>query len=200
MNRTATFGIAALAAFASLALTGAASARTASMVTTGTTSQPIGHYEFCQRYRAACQPQRVSNAVPLTGANWKTLVEVNNAVNTSIFPREDMAIHGKADVWSYPTSEGDCEDYVLLKQYMLQQAGFPTSALLITVVLQSNGEGHAVLTVRTDKGDMILDNLADQVRPWYETEYLYLKRQSERNAGEWVGISDDRSLLVGSLR
>ena len=36
--------------------------------------------------------------------------------------------------------------------------GWPESKLLITVVRDENNEGHAVLTVRTDEGDFILDN------------------------------------------
>ena len=38
------------------------------------------------------------------------------------------------------------------------QAGWPRQALLITVVRDKKGDGHAVLTVKTDKGEFILDN------------------------------------------
>ena len=107
---------------------------------------------------------------------------------------------GVPELWSYPTTEGDCEDYALLKQYMLQRAGVPRSALLITVLRQRNGAGHAVLTVRTDQGDFVLDNLDERILAWNETDYLYLKRQSERDAGKWVAIADDRDILVGSIR
>ena len=55
--------------------------------------------------------------------------------------------------WSYPDDGyGDCEDYVLLKRRLLAARGFPESTLLITVVRDENNEGHAVLTVRTDRG------------------------------------------------
>ena len=83
---------------------------------------------------------------------------------------------------------------------MLQRTGVPRSALLITVLRQPNGAGHAVLTVRTDRGDFVLDNLNERILAWNETDYLYLKRQSERNAGEWIAIVDDRDMLVGSVR
>ncbi|EAU40487.1 Band 4.1 domain [Fulvimarina pelagi HTCC2506] len=189
-----------LTALVAVGLSQSAEARQAHMPTTSITSQPIGHYEFCHRYADRCAAQRATAPVQLTEALWNKIVEVNAAVNTSIYPREDIAIHGKPDVWSYPQVEGDCEDYVLLKQYMLEQAGVPASALLITVVLQSNGEGHAVLTLRTDRGDLVLDNLADRVSLWSETDYTYLKRQAENHAGKWVDIADDRSVLVGSLR
>lgn len=177
-----------------------AAARTATMPTTGVTSQPIGHYEFCHRYPGQCQPMGRPALVKLTSGTWSKLVAINEAVNKSIFPRTDEDMFGVAEIWSYPKTEGDCEDYALLKQYMLQRAGFPRSALLITVVRQPNGDGHAVLTVRTDKGDYILDNLQDGVLDWDRTEYRYLKRQSEKNSGKWLAIGDDRDVLVGSVR
>ncbi len=62
----------------------------------------------------------------------------------------------------------------------------PISDLLITVVRQMNGEGHAVLTVRTDRGDYVLDNLELRVKPWNETSYDYLKasgREQYRRVG-----------------
>lgn len=62
-----------------------------------------------------------------------------------------------------------------------------------------NGEGHAVLTVRTDRGDYVLDNLEPQIKPWNETSYDYLKRQSTHYTGAWVSITDDRQVLVGSI-
>ena len=58
---------------------------------------------------------------------------------------------------------GDCEDYVLLKRKMLIDAGWPREALLITVVRDRKGEGHAVLTVKTDKGELVLDNQNENV-------------------------------------
>ncbi|MGH6861936.1 MAG: transglutaminase-like cysteine peptidase, partial [Phyllobacterium sp.] len=104
-----------------------------------------------------------------------------------------------AEVWSYPTTVGDCEDYVLLKRRLLNESGIALGNLLITVVRQMNGEGHAVLTVRTDRGDLVLDNLETGIKPWSETNYDYLKRQSTRNSGAWVSINDDRQVLVGSI-
>ncbi|GGD90539.1 hypothetical protein GCM10011390_06600 [Aureimonas endophytica] len=166
----------------------------------GATSQPVGHYDFCRRYPAECDRNETVALVKLTRAAWSDIVDVNSAVNRSIFPRTDQEVYGVPEYWEYPKTEGDCEDYALLKQYMLEKAGYPRSALLITVVRQQNGDGHAVLTVRTDKGDYILDNLEDRVLDWKDTNLKFLKRQSERNSGKWNGIGDDRDLLVGSVR
>ena len=82
---------------------------------------------------------------------------------------------------------------------MLNESGIPLGDLLITVVRQMNGEGHAVLTVRTDRGDYVLDNLEQRIKPWNETNYDYLKRQAANNTGAWVSINDDRQVLVGSI-
>ncbi|MEM7069427.1 MAG: transglutaminase-like cysteine peptidase, partial [Pseudomonadota bacterium] len=97
------------------------------------------------------------------------------------------------EFWTYPTNFGDCEDYVLMKRHMLMERGWPASSLLITVVRQPNGEGHAVLTVRTDRGDFILDNLETKVKPWNETPYTYLKRQAEDHSGRWIALKDFRA-------
>ena len=63
----------------------------------------------------------------------------------------DLEHWGVVERWNYPDDGyGDCEDYVLLKRRMLMQAGWPREALLITVVRDKKGDGHAVLTVKTD--------------------------------------------------
>ena len=101
--------------------------------------------------------------IQLTRKLWAAMVDVNNAVNTMVTPRTDMEIWGKEEVWSYPDRVGDCEDYVLEKRRDLMQLGVPAGSLLITVVRQPNGDGHAVLTVRTSNGDYILDNLEPRI-------------------------------------
>jgi len=85
---------------------------------------------------------------------------------------------------------GDCEDYQLLKRRMLIEAGLPRRALRMTVVIDENGEGHAVLTVRTDRGDVILDNKSDEVLEWFRTNYRYIKRESAETMG-WVYLTLD---------
>lgn len=177
-----------------------ASANNLPMQVFGATSQPVGHYDFCQRYPAECRKNPSQAVVRLSRKAWEEIIEINASVNSSIMPRTDKEIWGTAEYWSYPTSEGDCEDFALLKQYMLERAGLPRSALLMTVVRQRNGDGHAVLTVRTDRGDFILDNLEEKVLDWKETPYRYLKRQSEENSARWVEIADDRDVLVGSVK
>ena len=151
-----------LAAAFGLAITvnTAASAAPTNLVAAGNTNPPIGHFEFCKTYPNECTALgRDSGPMELTRKRWATMLEINTRVNQSIRPDTDLNIYGVEELWSYPRSVGDCEDYVLLKRHMLMEKGFSPKDLLITVVLQPNGDGHAVLTVRTDYGDYILDNI-----------------------------------------
>ena len=101
-------------------------------------------------------------------------------VNDTIKPITDLEHWGVVERWNYPDDGyGDCEDYVLLKRRLLMQAGWPRQALLITVVRDKRGDGHAVLTVKTDKGEFILDNQNEDVLLWSETGYRFVKRQSQ---------------------
>lgn len=178
-----------------------AGASAAPMVMGGLTSQPIGHFEFCKNNPSECSISlRDNGPEKMTGALWLELGEINLAVNQAVKPMNDVDIYGKDEVWAYPNGVGDCEDYVLEKRRELAAKGVSLSNLLITVVRKSDGEGHAVLTVRTDKGDFILDNLSDNVKVWSETDYHYLKRQSSVNTGRWVSIREGQTTMVGSVR
>ncbi len=183
------------------AVSGAQAASSNFMQTGGLTSQPIGHYEFCKREPQECGiVSRDTRPLHLTNVNWQQIVRENLSVNKRIKPMTDMQLYGVEEYWAYPTWAGDCEGYVLLKQRELQRAGFPITDLLITVVRKPDGEGHAVLTVRTDRGDFILDNLNDKVVRWNATNYTYLKRQADNNTGRWVSIEAPENLRVGSVK
>ncbi len=171
------------------------------MPTGGRTTQPIGHYEFCQRLPDECKQRTASRRpVELSRTVWAEMVAVNNGVNTKVTPRTDMEIWGKPEVWSFPDKFGDCEDFALEKRRELIADGIPAGSLLITVVRQANGDGHAVLTVRTSDGDYILDNLEPRILAWQDTDYTFLKRQSVTNSGDWVSINDGRAVAVGSVK
>ncbi len=173
----------------------------ASMVTGSVTSQPIGHFDFCQRYPGECNIKSRSAPAPrVTDRGWEIVREVNKAVNARYIARTDKDVYGKEEFWEFPTTAADCEDFALEKRKELAAAGFAYSDLLMTVVRKSDGEGHAVLTLRTSDGDFILDNLTDEVFAWYQTPYTFLKRQATFNTGRWVTIENGRDLLVGALR
>jgi predicted transglutaminase-like cysteine proteinase len=124
-------------------------------------------------------------------------VRVNNWVNQTIKPLTDLEHCGVVERWSYPNDGyGDCEDYVLLKRRMLIESGWPREALLVTVVRDKKEEGHAVLTVTTDKGDYVLDNQTEHILLWSKTGYRFVKRQSQFNANVWVSLDDLRPALA----
>lgn len=155
----------------------------------GETLPPIGYVNFCRERADECQPsRRFADRVQLTNGKFAELKEVNKSVNDAVAPITDMDLYGEVEVWTYPVKEGDCEDYVLLKRRILIERGWPESTLLITVVRDENNEGHAVLTVRTDRGDYVLDNKQSKVLAWADTPYTFVKQQSARNPLVWTSL------------
>jgi len=159
------------------------------------TRAPIGWVEFCVEYDPECKAKpSAPRDVVLSAQAWKDLQRVNLWVNTHVKPMTDMEHWGVVERWNYPDDGyGDCEDYVLAKRKMLIQAGWPREALLITVVRDKNGDGHAILTVKTDKGEYALDNQTDDIRLWSDTGYRFVKRQSQADPNVWVSLGEPRA-------
>lgn len=154
------------------------------------TSVPYGWVDFCDRYRGECDVQPLTAVdIDLSPAAFRDIERVNRDANAAVTPETDMDHWGVVDRWDYPTDgKGDCEDYALLKRKLLIQAGYPRQALLVTVVKDHEGEGHAILTVKTSRGEFTLDNLSDRVLPWTETGYKFIKRQSQEDPNVWQSI------------
>jgi predicted transglutaminase-like cysteine proteinase len=192
------FAVAVLMAAATLAGAGTAIAATDDAPLYVEVSEvaraPIGWVEFCASNPGECAT--VASAprdVVLTQRAFKDLVSVNRYVNETVKPMTDLEHWGTIEKWSYPDDGyGDCEDYVLQKRRLLLRAGWPREALLITVVRDRKDEGHAVLTVKTDRGEYILDNQAEDVLQWFETGYRFVKRQSQKDPNVWVSLGDPR--------
>ncbi|WP_269932468.1 transglutaminase-like cysteine peptidase [Aminobacter sp. HY435] len=159
-----------------------------SMVTAGYAFAPPAANDFCARQPELCSTTGKAAVMQLTSARANQLKQVNADVNRRIRQREDQANNGRDDDWRLPTSAGDCEDIAILKKSELRKLGWPASTLLLTVA-RYRGAGHTVLTVRTDNGDLILDNLNGSVRNWKHTPYSYFARQSQFEAGRWTRIS-----------
>ena len=159
-----------------------------------TTRAPIGWIEFCVEYDPECKTKpSAPRDVVLSGQAWKDLVRINRSVNSNVKPMTDMEHWGVVERWNYPDDGyGDCEDYVLAKRKMLMQAGWPREALLITVVRDKNNDGHAVLTVKSDKGEYVLDNQTDDIVLWSDTGYRFVKRQSQSDPNLWVALGEPR--------
>lgn len=148
------------------------------------TSQPIGHYEFCKRSPYECRPQNPVKPRWVVEDDWSLMMDINLEVNHKIRQVPDKG----RDTWSYPTTVGDCEDFVLLKRRRMIEEGFDPSMLLITAVILPDGRPHAVLTVVGAGDDWILDSLTDEVLPYGMVDYTFVKRQARDNAGRWVNI------------
>ncbi len=139
-------------------------------MSSGTTA-PLGFQLFCLQNASACRGGG-SSEIPLTEALMKTLNVVNSRANRAIRPTSD-----RKDVWQLGVTSGDCEEYVLAKRAELIRQGVPGGALRIAAVTTRQGEGHAVLVVRTSSGDLVLDNLAAQIK------------QSDQISHSWVAMT-----------
>lgn len=154
------------------------------------TSVPYGWADFCRRYAGECDHGTLAPLdINLSANAYQQIDRINRWVNATIEPISDWDHWHVADRWDYPPDgKGDCEDYALLKRRLLIALGFPRQALLMTVVKDERDEGHAILTLKTNRGEFVLDNLADDIKPWDETPYRFVKRQSQTDENTWVQI------------
>ena len=170
----------------------------------GLTQPPYAFVSLCERIPRECArgPQE-DQRFYATPARMAELAAVNRAINHEIEPITDVELYGMTDYWTVPATKGDCEDYVLLKRKRLMALGWPPSALLITVVRDERGEGHAVLTARTMQGDFILDNKTDDIKVWHRTRYDFVMRQSYLDPRVWMSLDPkemDSSLPSAGVR
>ena len=170
-----------------------------SVVSEDNLTRPHGHMRYCAEDYNRCLPyEQPYSVVRINAQVMQKMMDINLRVNRQILPREDMDIYGEPERWAIPTTEGDCEDYGLLKEDLLIQAGFPPSALSIAVVKQSNGDPHAVLIVRTNEGDYSLDNLTNEIVLIQDTPYELLKRQSYADPKVWTHITTEDTNMVST--
>lgn len=171
---------------------GTAHADRLSMKVNGWTNPPVGYVDFCKRFPEQCARAGSEVAEDLTQRRWRDLEDVNSLVNRTVLPVTDLEYYHKDEFWTIPQQYGDCEDFVLAKRMQLEAKGWPTGSLLVAVVFDEVGDGHAVLLVRTNRGDFVLDNKTDEIRPWYSTAYKFVKRQSVTDPNRWVSVGDPR--------
>ena len=175
-----------------LAATGPSTGQGLQMQVSGWTSPPVGYIDFCHNFPGECAKHGETDAQVLTERRWHDLQEVNTLVNRIVAPATDLELYNTEEMWTLPATYGDCEDYVLLKRKWLIERGWPTGSLLVSVVFDEIGDGHAVLLARTSRGDFVLDNKTDTLHRWYETAYRFVKRQSIRDPNRWVSVGDPR--------
>lgn len=180
-------------------------------------SIPYGHHEYCKRRPADCNIRSTFvERVSMNERRWQELLRANRinqefvqANDKDIYPTVTK-INGQTEYWDIPVKQtdgryyGDCEDLVLAKRWHLMELGWPASSLLITEVRQTGvdldddgkDDGHAVLTVLTNKGDLVLDNLTDEIKHWQSVEYEFVKRVNPHHSGEWLYLWDPRFELA----
>jgi predicted transglutaminase-like cysteine proteinase len=197
-RRRAAAGVVLLTSLAALLAAPTASMaqeRAAFIAVGAVTTPPIGWAEFCIEYAPECDTRpSLPRDVALSTRTWVELKRINAAVNTSVKPMTDMDHWGVVERWNYPDDGyGDCEDYALQKRRLLMAAGWPREALLMTVVRDQNGNGHAILTVKTDRGEYVLDNQTNDVLLWADSGYRFVKRQSQSDPNVWVSLGEPRA-------
>ena len=158
---------------------------------------PIGYVGFCERGEEECKfANGKAEPIVLTDQLWSQINQVNKYVNANIRGVTDVENFGMINYWTYPVNSGLCHSYALLKKRYLTELGINPDKLLITVVLTETGEGHAVITIPTDNGDIILDNRREEILQWNQTGYTFLMRQSQGQASQWVSLQRAPSTLV----
>jgi len=183
----AAFGGATVAA----AQASAASAAPSEVAAATGEARPVsGWLDFCARTPGECALDVAEpSVIGLAPKTWRLISSVNRRVNATVRSLTDEAHWGVSDRWDVPADGfGDCEDYQLLKRWLLAEAGLPRRAMRMTVVVDEAGDGHAVLMICTDRGDLILDNKTDAILPWHRTGYAIVKRESQSSAAAWVSL------------
>lgn len=171
-----------------LSLCGAAQADY--ITTTGETfTRPLGQSVYCLQDPDFCSPRELVK-VDITKALYDELQGVDDHVNRTVLGADDKDIWGFSDYWAMPRDGvADCEDYALLKRQMLIEKGWPVGAFRLVSVTTWDQAGHMVLAVSTTKGDLILDNLAYEVRDWGNIPYTGKRVQSLSHPEKWEKIA-----------
>ena len=114
-----------------------------------------------------CAPQRIEDVrFQPTPERLSELDEVNRWANHALRPRPIRRSTASVSSGPIPKIAATARTTRFSSRAMLLARGWPKSSLLLTVVRDEKGEGHAVLTARTAQGDFVLDNKVDDVRLW----------------------------------
>ena len=121
----------------------------------------------------------------LTDELGELLTRVQRKGNKDVNYETDGKLYGVNEKWAYPkvdglTLKGDCEDISLYKLKLLVDEGVPLGALLMTIGVTEDGEGHCVLCVATVEKDFILCNMHETLtypRTMRREGFKFLYRQ-----------------------
>lgn len=151
------------------------------------TLAPFAHVRFCAQNPKECTRRGGASVVALSSHKRNQLTRVNASVNGSIRGINDSN-SAAGDIWQVGSKSGDCEDFALTKRQRLIGMGWSPRALRIAVARTGSGEGHAVLVVKTDQGDLVLDNRTNRIKNWRSTGLTWVKIQSGDNPRLWYNM------------
>ena len=158
-------------------------------IETSPTLAPFQHVRFCLRYPSDCNSDPTGKKrIDLNAETAELLKRVNDSVNRSIIPTPKSHGPNLGDGWTIAPEMGNCNDYAVTKRHELIENGVPSGALRLSVVKTASGIGHLVLVVVTTKGEIVMDDLTEVIRPWQSTDYRWLKIQSATDPKFWYEI------------
>ena len=146
------------------------------------TLAPMAFVRYCNQNKAKCETRGASR-IKLSSTTLSLIDRVNRDVNRAILPQNESK-----DVWRDNVKVGDCEDFALTKRAQLVRMGFSSAALRMAVAKTPRGEGHAVLVVSTTRGDFVLDNRNNEIRPFQHTDLTWVKMQGSKGPLLWHRI------------
>jgi predicted transglutaminase-like cysteine proteinase len=157
------------------------------------TTTPYGQPAFCNAHPDDCAYTTDTLGYTIyDDVASEQLQHVNLKYNRAITPATDEDNYSQDELWTYASENGyrgDCEDYVLDKRRALINMGWDPSSLLVAIVhdLRLNGSGHALLIARTDRGDLVLDNMTDEILRWDRTfaNYHFIKVSAPERVIDW---------------
>lgn len=156
------------------------------------TDRPYGHVAYCEVSKE-CNHRSLTGSI-VSEEMIPYITTFNVIANRSITGVKDISLFGKEEFWGKPVTffgrmYGDCDDYVLYKIDMLESMGIPRSAMSIAAVITQSGEGHAVLLVRFETGDLVLDNLTDELLSPSDSPHHFIKATAWTDDSQWQVVA-----------
>jgi predicted transglutaminase-like cysteine proteinase len=170
--------------------------------------QSLNEKGICNSKLCDARIKRVRAAINLgrTRDVFTKLAIANSTANLLIKYQSDQEIYGSFDYWASARDtirlgSGDCEDFVILKQNILLAMDVDEDNISAVVLRDKSRDlYHAVLAIRTSKGNLILDNVRNEI--FFDTDLpQYQPLFSFSGARSWVHgrISKNKSLVARSL-
>jgi predicted transglutaminase-like cysteine proteinase len=120
-----------------------------------------------------------------------TLSAVNSWANAEIRYVEDRELYGQADRWATAGETlrrraGDCEDIAIVKMQLLASRGIDREDMQLVIARDLvRGSDHAVLVVRIEDRNWLLDNATDELLD-ASLSYDYRPIMSFSQGNKWI--------------